>query len=843
VLAQWSDNFADGDISANPTWQGQTDQFSVADGQLKLQAPAVSGVTYTTTASGALSNSSWRFLVSMDFNPSASNYARVFLASDLPDLSAPLTGYFVMIGGSSDDVSLYLQEGSSRTKIIDGPDGMLNLASFSIRINVTHDEAAGWTLYTDVGDTGEFTPVGKSNHVPGPTTNYFGVQCIYTSTRSTGFSFDDFEVLSNVVDDTFPPRVTQIAVVDSLRIDVVFSEAVDETTAKELSNYVISPDDQTPEYVVHGEDKKIVSLILRSPLVNGVTHILSISGIKDLSGNLIQNHTNSVMYFRARRHNPDDIVITEIFPDPSPSEQLPESEFAELLNRSSNPIQLKGWKITDGSTVATLPDMIFPAASYLILTRSSAEQAYDQEGATVGLEDFPSLNNGSDILQLIDAGGITIDSIRYSDDWYRDEKKREGGWTLEIIDPDNLCGESENWSASMAEMGGTPGKPNSVHAENPDLTPPSIHQVVPIGQDTLRFYWSEKLEKVVPSTSSFSISPFLEIREVRFHGAALREVDLILAASLATATAYSLQITGVRDCAGNEREDSDVVTVALPEVALRGDVVINEILFNPTSTGVDFVELLNVSKKFIDVSHLSLAIPRDSSYVDAKPLSMQQRLIGPGEFLVATTRPDVLESEYIRSVGRPMTVCDLPSLPDDSGAIAIVGPFGEQLDAMHYDADMHSPFVEDEEGVSLERISAYQPTLNPENWTSAAKSRGYATPGETNSNFRPDGAASGGVTVAPECFDPAHGGFTQIRYTLQKSGMIGNVDILDSQGRRLKTLAHGELLGTSGFIRWDGDSDQGLPVRTGAYMVLFEVFDSRGVVSTTRKRVVIAGKF
>ena len=77
----------------------------------------------------------------MEFNPSASNYCRVYLMADQADLSGALNGYFVMIGDSKDEVSLYRQTGSTFSKIIDGRDGILNMSTIEIKIRVVRDEA------------------------------------------------------------------------------------------------------------------------------------------------------------------------------------------------------------------------------------------------------------------------------------------------------------------------------------------------------------------------------------------------------------------------------------------------------------------------------------------------------------------------------------------------------------------------------------------------------------------------------------------------------------------------------------------------------------------------------
>ena len=114
------------------------------------------------------------------------------------------------------------------------------------------------------------------------------------------------------------------------------------------------------------------------------------------------------------------------------------------------------------------------------------------------VSNFPSLNNSSDVLILKDANNVTVDSVNYSDDWYRDEEKNKGGWTLELIDPQNLCSENENWIASENSKGGSPGEQNSVFANKPDLTGPQLLSVIPLTSTLIQLKFDEKLERRLP---------------------------------------------------------------------------------------------------------------------------------------------------------------------------------------------------------------------------------------------------------------------------------------------------------------------------------------------------------
>jgi hypothetical protein len=64
-----------------------------------------------------------------------------------------------------------------------------------------------------------------------------------------------------------------------------------------------------------------------------------------------------------------DIVINELFADPSPVINLTNSEFVELYNRSSNTFNLNGLKLSDSYSAAgaTLGNYVMPPNSYVII--------------------------------------------------------------------------------------------------------------------------------------------------------------------------------------------------------------------------------------------------------------------------------------------------------------------------------------------------------------------------------------------------------------------------------------------------------------------------------------------
>lgn len=746
VCAQFSDDFSDGDFTSNPVWTGTTDKFVVDNNQLRLMAPAVTDVAWLATPSAAINDATWEFWLRMDFNPSSSNFVRVYLTSSQENLSGPLNGYFVMVGDTQDEVSLYRQTASTRTKIIDGTDSRVNADPVIVRVRVTRSADGVWQLFSDVGATGNYIEEGSATDNTHLSSSFFGVYCAYTSTRSTLFYFDDFNVTGNP--------------------------------------YVPPP-----------------------------------------AGHYKQ------------------VIFTELFPDPSPVIGLPEAEFVELYNRSASVVNLGGWRFADAASSTTLPSFNLQPGNYVILAPSSAASAFQAYGDVIALSGFPTLNNSGDQLKLLDGYNNLIDEVNYTDAWYRDDDKKNGGWTLELIDIENICAEEDNWAASEHPSGGTPGRQNSIQANKPDLTGPRLLSVFPEAANRLLLKFDEKLENTLPDAGRFLLTPAIEITTVTF-GITLRELVLELADDLQPGSEYALTVTEVYDCSGNPiQENFRSARFGLPEPAVPGDIVIHELLFNPRPFGVDFIEIYNRSLKFINLKNWRIGNYSAAGFINPELITADNLLLPPHGIMAFTTDPVTIRAHYPNaSNGNLIKVSKLPAFPDNEGSACIITDNNEVSDYFFYNRNYHSVFLRDKEGVSLERIDTEAETNNPNNWKSAASAVGFATPGLPNSNTTKPGIASGKVYVQPEIFVPLFGypDFTEIRYAFESGGKIANIRILDQQGREIKVIANNELLGTEGFFRWDGDRQDGTKARPGYYLVWFEVYDSTGRVETFRKRIIVA---
>ncbi len=844
-FAQFTDTFSDGDFTTNPRWIGTENKFIISSNQLKLQADAIASTAYLSTTSLAINNASWEFFVKLAFNPSSTNYIRVFLVSDSANVSGSVNGYYVMLGNTADEISLYRQSGTIRTKIIDGVDARLNIPTSSTKVKVTRDATGNWQLFSDVGLTGIYTSEGSAVDATHLASNYFGIFCNYTATRSDKFFVDDFTVIGNPVVDNTPPTITALNVISSAELELIFSEKVGAISAQKIENYSASNSIGNPATATLQADGKTIRLSFAQDFLNGIESLLNVSGIKDLAGNEMTAIAKPFLYFENFPVFYKDVIITEIFADPSPQIKLPNAEYIELFNRSEHAIDITNWTFTDGSSQAIFTAKILLPNKYLILTSTTNAASFFTYGDVLSLSNFPTLNNSGDALVVRNAAGLVIDSVNYSDSWYLDSDKKEGGWSLELIDPTNPCGEKENWIASENSNGGTPGKQNSVFANKPDLTGPKLLSAIPLSSTVLQLHFNEKLENEIPILSQFEIDPVVNITAVSFTNASLKEINLQVETILPE-TPYTIKIQNVRDCNQNTiQPEFNTYEFGLPEQAQPMDVVINEILFNPRPTGNDFVEIVNTSSKFFNIRDWSLSNIKEGFLLNTKVITTENHLLKPGEYLALTKEGNVLKGEYVNAPEENfLDVASIPSFNDDEGSVALTDDDGSLLDNLRYAKGWHSVFIKDEEGVSLERVSFTAPTQEAQNWKSASSLVGFATPGYVNSNSREQTLQDESVRVDPPAFIPINGqpNFTQIKFQFDQGGYVANIKIFDSQGHLIKQVANNEVLGTEGFFRWDGDRDDGNKARIGYYMVQFEVFNSNGDVKVFRKAVVIAAK-
>lgn len=847
---QLIDNFNDGDFSTGPAWVANDGDW-IVNPALQLQSNnMVAGSSfYISIASTLATSAQWEFYTKIDFNPSSANYIDVYLIASASDISATTTsGYFVRIGNTDDEISLYKKNtGGVITKIIDGVNGVLNTSANALKIKITRSSDNTWTLLRDVTGTGNtFTSEGSIVDATYTTSSFFGI--LIKQSTSSFFKkhyFDDITV-TTYTPDTTPPAIQSVTATSINTLDILFNESVDITTSQTPGNYVADNGLGSPASAIRdAANTALIHLTFGSNFPNRTVCMISVKGVNDLSGNSISNGTATFSFFVPQQF---DVVIDEIFPDPNPQVGLPTSEFIELKNVSEFPINLTGWELSDGTSFASLPAFILQPDSFVIICSTSAAPAYVTFGTALGVSNFPSLNDEDDVILLRSSQNNVIHAVPYNSSWYQNELKKQGGWTLEMIDTKNPCSGFSNWKASIDLKGGTPGKKNSIDAVNADDISPKLLRAFAAGSINLSLVFDEPLDSLKASvTSNYTISdaigkPLTAIPV----SPVFDKVNLILSTPLLRNKIYTVTTSAVTDCAGNEIGSQNTTRAGLTSVADSFDIVINEILFNPSPSGVDYVEIYNRSTNIIDLKQLYIANRNSTGVISSiKQLSLESILIFPGDFVVITEDPSVVKQKYLTTNPDAfIQVSSMPSFSDDKGDVIILNVQGKVIDEVMYSDKWHFQLLSNTEGVSLERIDYNAPSMQA-NFHSAATSVGYGTPGYKNSQFRLDEQLQGDVTVTPEIFSPDNDGnddFATIDYNFPEPGYVTTITIFDASGRPVRYLQRNALSGIKGSYRWDGLSERQQKLSQGIYIVFTEIFNTAGKKKQFKNTIVLARK-
>ena len=543
---------------------------------------------------------------------------------------------------------------------------------------------------------------------------------------------------------------------------------------------------------------------------------------------------------------PFEILINEIMADPTPSIGLPEAEFIELYNHSDKVFDLKDYQLHIGSRKSRLPHVIIEPRAYYILCKSEYADQFIAWGNTIPLVDLPAIPNAGSQVRIEDGQGLTIHGVNYTQNWYISSETANGGWTLELIDPDKACYFGMNWTSSRSPTGGTPGKVNSWTGSQTQTDSFRIITAIP-AKNQLRIVFNRNLLQIgKPDLSWFSIRPSPpHFSKAYFEEGLNSNLILGLNQPLVSGIKYIVEFDNVIDCLGNPLIKS-TSEFKLPESASPGDVLINEILFNPISGGKDFLELINVSQKYLAINDLWLA--NTCSALNVEKLNPNY-LLKPGDIIAISDDIRQIQQDY--NVPDPYSLIEnpIPAFNDHSGCAVLYTIIGHQriiIDSFHYMKEFHTPLLKDQEGVSLERVSIRQPTNDPNNWQSAAQTAGYGTPGARNSQMKEVRISSGKFKISPIKFSPDGDGFDdfmQIHFMFERPGFGLLIKIFDIRGRLIRFLVNGKWVSASGVITWDGSTDDGIIAPAGVYTIWIKAYSESGHIEQSIKNCILARNF
>ncbi|MFZ9660557.1 MAG: lamin tail domain-containing protein [Chitinophagaceae bacterium] len=558
-----------------------------------------------------------------------------------------------------------------------------------------------------------------------------------------------------------------------------------------------------------------------------------------MKGILILLCLSILQHLSAQEIDRYDIIIQEIYADPTPSHGLPSSEFIEIRNHSSKDIDLKNFTISNGTTTGKIIyATILKPDSLLILCSSSSVTALSVFGRTQAVSSFPSLSNDMDTISIASPNGLTIHAVNYDLSWYHDDFKQQGGWSLEMIQSDKSCLGKENWTSSMNPIGGTPGKFNSVTQTKLTILPLQMSYTFFQDSVTLKMVFNKSLATLTDKTE-FKLDT-IHLFNVRLEPPLYNIISANIPAPIYQEDPYDISLMHNRDCLGTAFEiHTKAAIFSKPE---SSNEIINEILFNPDIGGFDYVELYNKTSKTFDLSNLYLANRNTSGNISSiTKITDEHWPLTPEGFIVFSE-----DCNWVKQKFRTDSTCwcfqinQLPSFPDEEGNVLILNQVGSILDELHYDEKWHNKLIFNNDGVAMERISPNTMTNDPLNWYSASSQSGYGTPGSRNSQSKSDDLSTNLMVLSSPIISPDNDGrddFVLMTYHLPINGYIANIWITDTKGQVMKNIARNELCGITGQFRWDGLDANGTKVLPGNYIFVIELFHLSGKVKRLYKTI------
>ncbi len=280
----------------------------------------------------------------------------------------------------------------------------------------------------------------------------------------------------------------------------------------------------------------------------------------------------------------------------------------------------------------------------------------------------------------------------------------------------------------------------------------------------------------------------------------------------------------IRDIYNNAIDTS--LSLIVPSYPVQAEIMINEVLFNPSDGLSDYIEVVNRSPAHVLMEGLMIRNHQNNQGVTID----EYWIIGPGEIFVITSDTSAIRRHFPRIKDRFLVFNPLPAFNVDRGNVSLYWDSVE-LDAMDYDEDMHHPALMNPKGVSLERISLNVSSRDRDNWTSASEVSGFGTPTLPNSVVVLEGLKGVFFETQQRVFSPDGDGYRDrmtIDYALPRPDFTGYVEIYDAHGRWIADLTGITSLGTTGSFVWDGRAGSGETIPEGIYLLVLHAIAPNG---------------
>ncbi len=466
--AQFTDSFPPGQ-ALHQNWSGDIGHFLVSGaGELQLQAPAAGSSTLLRRFALPTDSLQIQVYFKLAFAPSTENALKLYLWTNHRDESKA-SGLYLSIGenGQQDAIHLWQMTQGVHRRIGSCRAGGVSQDPALARLSITLVPNQPGIITCDYtgGNWLEEELLFPYQQIPDSDSLWFGLKCIYTTSRKSNFFFDDISVIS-YTKDALPLKITQVRATDSHTLHLRFSELPDDRQVKKASCYFLDNGMGQPDSVIYpmampGQ----AALVFGKPMDSEHVYTLRVDNLPDVNGNQMLQHLPFVYAAVPTR---GDLAISEILCHP----ETGGADFVEITNISARYCSLNHLSLSNAQTqpgVFLPSDLLLPPGGYAAFSKDVAflKQRYAPPDSavlyTLSLPSFPS-TEGSVFLRLSnETNVITLDSLEYNEEMHSPAITRTQGVSLERMHFSVSGNPASAWHSASAPVGyATPGYKNSV---------------------------------------------------------------------------------------------------------------------------------------------------------------------------------------------------------------------------------------------------------------------------------------------------------------------------------------------------------------------------------------------
>lgn len=535
-----------------------------------------------------------------------------------------------------------------------------------------------------------------------------------------------------------------------------------------------------------------------------------------------------------------NIIFNELMVNPNHNTKWVNVEYIELYNRTENDISLNNWELSNKNTKILLQDLKIKGKDYLLLIKESDSIYFENNTIPIGyLKNWPTLTNTGNTLKLNCSQGNLIDSVSYTDSWYTSTKDKQGGKSLERINPHYDCSLEPGWLTSIDSLGGTPGFINSVSHDSL-LRNQLINSNFNYEDYQLELTFNNLLDNI-----QNDIEVSLKNQEINEEIKIIYQIQkniirFNIEQNLNPGEEYTMEIKNLKFC--NTESLNFEYKIKLDAELKREDILISEILFNPYENSADFVEIYNNSNFDIDLSNVYIGnVDKEKKIANLKKISENQIYIFPKNFKVITSNKTNTIKDYPASIEEDIIeISNLPSFPNKEGTVVIVhvNPKNQSmvLDSFSYQESMHHHFIKNYKGISLERVDFNKPANEKNNFISSSLRYNGATPGFKGiidySEIKDYLQINTRVFNITDPKEPL-----KFSYHFNTNELVMHMVLIDYSGKIIHTFQNKTPINSAGELIINQQDLHNIKIRMGVYTFLIEVYNAHGWKKKYKKSI------